>query len=85
METAMKLRAEVERALRATWPVFAAAHPRLAAVVDLGLALDAAVDHFADDADYQHVLADASARGALEEEMAVLVRKLVKQWIGSLI
>ena len=85
MMTANDLRDEIERALRTVWPAFAARHPRLATLIDADLVLDAAAERFADDADYQDALADASARGASDEEMARLVRRLTQCWLQTIV
>lgn len=82
---ANELREEIGRALRAAWPGFAERHPQLAALLDAGTVLDAAADHFADNADYQHAMADASAREVSEQEMAALVAGLAKAWLHALV
>jgi hypothetical protein len=79
------LRREIRRALRTVWPAFATAHPRLAMLMDDDLVLDAAVERFGDDADYQDALADAAARRVADWEMAKLIRRLTKCWLQTLI
>jgi hypothetical protein len=82
--TANQLRDEIEQSLRALWPDFATQHPRLANLLDPGTLLDAAADHFADDPDYQHALADAAARSAPEQEMSRLIQVLTRDWLRAL-
>ena len=82
--TADQLRDEIEQSLRALWPGFATQHPRLANLLDPGALLDAAADHFADDPDYQHALADAAARNAPEQEMSRLIQVLTRAWLRAL-
>lgn len=81
--TANQLRDEIEQSLRALWPGFATQHPRLANLLDPGTLLDAAADHFADDPDYQHALADAVARRAASEDVQELIRQLTMRWLRS--
>ena len=83
--TTNDLRNEIRRALRTVWPAFATAHPRLAMLMDDDLVLDAAVERFGDDPDYQDALADASARRVGDREMARLIRGLTKRWLQTLI
>jgi transposase len=78
---ASDLRKEIERALRAVWPRFAAEYPLATMRLDRERVLEAAADHFAEDADYQDALADASARQVPEQEMTLLIRKLVRDWL----
>lgn len=81
--TANQLRNEIEQSLRTLWPGFAAQHPRLAALLDPGSVLDAAADHFADNPDYQHALADAVALRAASEDVQELIRQLTMRWLRS--
>jgi hypothetical protein len=83
--TAVDLRDEIEEAMGVMWPGFVEERPGLAMLMDLRLVLDAAAEHFADDGEYQHALADAAARGASEAEMKRLVRRLVRTWLRSLV
>jgi hypothetical protein len=83
--TANQLRDEIGRALRALWPRFSAQHPGLEARLDPDAALDAAADHFADDPDYQHALADAAARQAPHQEMSRLIQALTRDWLRNLL
>ena len=77
----MELRDELKQALRVMWPGFAARRPGLARCMDSDLVLEAADEDFADDADYQHALADGTARGLSQREMRRLVRGLVRDWL----
>lgn len=79
------LRDEVERALRTSFPSFAESHPRLAAVLDQDLLVDAAMEHFADDPDYQHALADATAAGVAAETLSGLIQALTSRWLRTLL
>ncbi|HZZ44810.1 MAG TPA: hypothetical protein VFE58_17870 [Tepidisphaeraceae bacterium] len=75
------LRVEIERVLTEAWPVFAGEHPRLARVLEVGMLVDAVAEHFADDGDCQHLLADAAARAGIGS----VVKRLTLQWLWSLI
>lgn len=79
-----ELRGQIRWAIRSVWPEFARTHPRLAGLLDHGTVLDAAAEHFQDDAECLHKLADAAAREMAEQEMAMLIRGLVKDWLHGL-
>jgi hypothetical protein len=67
------------------WTAFARAHPRLAAVMEESLLVDAAVESLSDSVEYQETMADAMAMGTAAETMSEFVGKFVKRWLKALV
>ncbi|MGH7214219.1 MAG: hypothetical protein ACREIT_05600 [Tepidisphaeraceae bacterium] len=82
---AIDLRAEVERAVRVSWPAFATEHPRLAEVLDEMLVVDAATASIADDAEYQETMAQALAMGLAGEAVGEIIVRFVGRWLKELL
>ena len=79
------LKEQVQQAIRSEWPAFAAAHPKLAAVLDDTVLIEPAMQSLADDPEYQQAMATAEAVGAGAEVIAAVVQRLVSQFLRRLV
>jgi hypothetical protein len=79
------LKDEVLKALRTEWPAFAAAHPKLAAVLDETLLIEPAMQSLADDPEYMEAMATADAVGAGAQFLADTISRFVRQWLRQLL
>ena len=82
---AIDLKDEVLKAIRTEWPVFAATHPNLAAVLDETVLIEPAMQSLADDAEYMEAMATADAVGAGAQFLADTISRFVRQWLRTLI
>ena len=82
---AIDLKDEVLKSLRTEWPAFAAAHPKLAAVLDETVLIEPAMQSLADDPEYQEALATADAVGAGAGEIAGVIQRLVSRFLRQLL
>ena len=76
---------QVEVAVGTRWDDFAAAHPKLAGVIDQHLLVQSVQQSLADDTEYQKTLANAQACNASLETVLKLIDKYVVKWMGKLI
>lgn len=81
----INLKEEVRRALKTEWPTFAAAHPKLAAVLDETILVDPAIQSLGDDAEYVEAMQTAAAVGAGGEIVADIILRHVRQWLRRLV
>ena len=79
------LKDEVRRAIQSEWPAFAAAHPKLAAVLDETVLAEPAMQSLADDPEYAEAMATAQAVGAGAEVVADTVGRFVRRWLRQLL
>ena len=79
------LKDQVQQALRSEWPAFAAAHPKLAAVLDETVLLEPAMRSLANDPEYQEAMATADAVGAGAQVIADTVATAVRRWLRQLL
>ena len=79
------LKEQVQRAIRSEWPAFAAAHPKLAAMLDEDVFVDGAMQSLADDPEYQEAMATADAVGAGAEAIAGVIQRLVGRFLRQLL
>jgi hypothetical protein len=81
----LNVRQLVEEQLSSQWPEFAAAHPRLAVILDDDLLLESAVASLVDDPEYQRAMANANATALAAETIAGVVGKVVGRFLKSLV
>ncbi len=74
----MNLHEYVARALQTQWPNFAAAHPHLAAAMDVPLLADRVTADLAADAEFQAALRQAAAQAASFDQL----HQLLADWIA---
>jgi hypothetical protein len=80
-----KLKKSVRAAIGSEWEAFAQAHPKLVAVIDESLVVDAAMESLSESVEYQETMADAMAMGTAAETMVEFVGKFVKRWLRQLV
>jgi hypothetical protein len=79
------LKSEVRKVVAGEWEQFAAAHPRLAAVVDQELLVEEAMASIGDDPGYRQAIETASTTGLLTATVAQIVRGFVADWLKRLL
>jgi len=81
----IKLKDEVQRAIRSEWPAFVVNHPRLAEILDEDLLIEHAIEMLRDDAEYQDAMRTASAANIGLEAVRGVVVRLVGKFLRSLV
>lgn len=81
----LNVRPLVEQAVDQQWPAFAAAHPRLAAILHDDLLIASAVADLHDDPEYQQAMANAAAAGLAVDVLAEVVGKAVQRFLRTLL
>ena len=79
------MREQVRQALSREWPTFAAAHPRLANVVDETLLLEPAMKALDEDEEFQETMRTAAEIGAAGEVVANVVSRVINKWLLQLV
>ena len=79
------LKKTVRSAVAAEWNDFAAAHPKLASLMDESLVVEAAVEGLSDNDEYQETMADAMAMGTAASVMGDFVSGWVRKWMRQLV
>ena len=82
---ANELKDAVARAVRSEWPGFAAAHPRLAAVLSEELVTLTLARSIEDDPEYRLAMQTASEIGAGAEVVTDVISRLVGRMIRTLL
>jgi len=83
--TTEDLKRNVRAAIASEWQAFEATHPKLAAVIDETMLVDAAVESLDDDPEYQETMADATAMGNAAQVMTDFVAGFVRRWLRQLV
>jgi hypothetical protein len=81
----LNVRPLVEQAIDREWPAFAAAHPRLAAILHDELLIESAVADLHDDPEYREAMANAAAAGLAADVLGEVVGKVVSRFLRTLI
>lgn len=80
----LNVRRLVTQAINRQWSEFERDHPKLAAVLDRDVVIDAIVEHIGHDESFQHALAQAHATGIGIQAILDRIGKLVKRWFRRL-
>lgn len=83
--TTIDLKEHVQRAIHSEWPAFARAHPRLAAILDVTLLIEAAAEELTKDSDYQQAMTQAAAAGVAAEAIGSAAREWVGRWLREMV
>jgi len=81
----IKLKDEVQRAIRSEWPAFVVNHPRLAEILDEDLLIEHAVETLRNDAEYQETMKTAVAANIGAEVVRGVIVRLVGKFLRRLI
>ena len=81
----VELRNRVRSAVGVEWSTFAQRHPRLAAVLDEDLLVEAAVQSLADDPEFRTAMDQAAAVGMGAQVLGDVAQRYVREWLDKLL
>ena len=81
----VELRNRIRSAVEVEWATFAERHPRLAAVLDEDLLVEAAVQSLADDPEFRAAMDQAAAVGMGAQVLGDVAQRYIREWLEKLL